>query len=168
LHLLPSDLASQLADISKTLDSSETNAFRRRQAAERFQSIVLEIRSEPGHENFLLPRTYGQLAGGLPDGFVVWLIPSKHHCDIIIVDSRRRPQATHFRHVGLILDQLQATATAFTQAHIRPVHFTQSHGPPKTHELLLKELWKSLVEKIVQRLGVPVRMGQNINIFIMS
>jgi hypothetical protein len=168
LHLLPSDLASQLADISKTLDSSETNAFRRRQAAERFRSIILEIRSEPGHENFLLPRTYGQLAGGLPEGFVVWLIPSKHHCDIVIVDSRRRPQATHFRHVGLNLDQLKATATAFTQAracawrsidrNIRPVHFTQSHGPSKTHELLLRELWKSLVEKIVQKLGVPVRM----------
>jgi hypothetical protein len=170
LHLLPPHHASQLADISKTLDSSETDASKRRQAAERFQSIVLEIRREPGHENFLLPRTYDQLVERLSAGFVVWLIPSKTHCDVIIIDSRARPQTIHFRHAGLNLDRLQAIATAFTAVHAsalrsigrkaRPVYLPKSEDASQSHESLLEELWTSLVQKIIRTLDVPVSMCQ--------
>jgi hypothetical protein len=166
LHLLPPHLSSQLTDVSKTLDSSKMSSAERRQAADMFQSIVLEIRTEPGHEQFLLPRTYGQLAGRLPQGFVVWLIPNKTHCDIIMVDSRRRPQATHFRHAGLNLDRLHTIATAFTTVHAsalrsidrktRPAPLPKNEGTSQSHESLLEELWSSLVQKVIRTLDVPV------------
>jgi hypothetical protein len=170
LHLLPPHLASQLADVSKTLDSSDTDASRRRQAAERFQSIVLEIRSELGHESFLLPCTYDQLVEQLPDGFVVWLIPSKPHCDVIIIDSRTRPHTTHFQHAGLNLDRLQAIATAFAAVHAsalrsidrkaRPAYLPKNEDASQNHELLLEELWTSLVQKIILTMNVPVSTFQ--------
>jgi hypothetical protein len=166
LHLLPSHLASQLADVSKILDSNETNAAQRRQAAEGFQSIVLEIRSEPGYENFLLPRTHDQLVEKLPEGFVVWLIPSKAHCDVIIVDSRANPQTIHFRHAGLNFDRLQAIATAFGTVHVsalrsidrktRPAHLPEDDGASQSHELLLEELWTSLVQRVIRTLDISV------------
>jgi hypothetical protein len=170
LHLLPPHLASQLADVSKTLDSNETNATERRKAAERFQSIIQQVRSEPGYENFLLPRTYDQLVRQLPEGFVVWLVPSKSHCDVIIIESRNKTQVTHFRHAGLNLDRLQAIATAFTTVHAsalrsidrktRPAPLPKSDGTSQSHELLLEELWTSLVQKIIRSLDVPVSMCQ--------
>jgi hypothetical protein len=166
LHLLPPHLASQLADVSKTLDSNDTNATERRKSAERFQSIIQEIRSEPGYENFLLPRTYDQLVRQLPEGFFVWLIPSKAHCDVVIVDSRANPQTIHFRHAGLNLDRLQAIATAFGTVHVsalrsidrktRPAPLPKNGGTSQSHELLLEELWTSLVQKVIRTLDMPV------------
>jgi tetratricopeptide (TPR) repeat protein len=164
LHLLPPHLSSQLADVSKDLDSSQTSSAERRQSAEKFQSIVLEIRCEPEHEEFLLPRTYSQLVERLPDGFVVWLIPSKTHCDAIIVDSRTRPQATHFRQDGLNQEWLQAIATAFTTVHAsalrsidrktRPAPLLKEDSASPNHELLLEDLWSNLVQKVIRTLGV--------------
>jgi hypothetical protein len=166
LHLLPPYLASQLADVSKILDSSETNAAKRRQAAERFQSIIQEVRSDPGYENFLLPRTYDQLVENLPEGFIVWLIPSKTYCDVIVVDSRANPQTIHFRHAGLNLDRLQAIATAFGTVHVsalrsidrktRPAHLPEDDGTSQNHELLLEELWTSLVQRVIRTLNISV------------
>jgi tetratricopeptide (TPR) repeat protein len=177
LHLLPPHLVPQFAEVSKTLDSSETNAAERRQAAERFQSIVLEIRRQPGYENFLLPRTYDQLVGQLPEGYAVWLIPHKSHCDIIIINSRARTQPIHFRHGDLNLDRLQAIASAFTTLHAsalrsidrktRPAPLPKNNGTSSSHEPLLEELWASLVQRIIRTLDVLVsvipRLGSKAN-----
>jgi hypothetical protein len=166
LHLLPPHLASQLAEATKTLDSDGTNSASRRQAAEKFQSIVREIRSEPAYEGFLLPRTYDQLVERLPEGYLVWLIPHKTHCDIVIVNSSMRMQPVHSRRADLNLGRLKAITTAFTAVHesalrsvarkTRPSPLPKTDGGSQIHEALLEELWTSLVQSIIRTLDIPV------------
>jgi hypothetical protein len=166
LYLLPAQFACQLAEISNTLDSGETTSTERRQAAESFQSIVREVRNEPGCESFLLPRTYDQLVGELPEGYFVWLIPQRAHCDVVIVDSQARAEPIHFRHAGLDLDRLQTIARAFTTVHAhalrlvdrkaQPAPLLTINGVSQNHELLLEELWTNLVQTVLRTLNIDV------------
>jgi hypothetical protein len=166
LHLLPPYLAAQLAEVVKQLDGGETDSSQRQKAAQRFQRIIQEVREQSGCEEFSLPRTYDQLVGRLPDGYVVWLIPRKAHCDIVILNTRIRTRPVHLRHAGLNLDRLHAIASAFMTVHAfalrsvnrktRPAPLPKINDAFPSHDLLLEELWTSLVQMVIQALDIPV------------
>ena len=104
LELQHPELATEFASLRDELDSPvsatalptsndnapspESQAKRRREAAQSFTDVVARIRKEPGFHNFLLPPTADELMAAADCGSIV-VVNVSYRCDAFLIERHR-------------------------------------------------------------------------------
>lgn len=98
--------------------SQESQARRRREANQRFEELIGEVRSQPGFQRFLLPPTADELMAAAQEGPIVVVNVSPYRCDAFLIE---RHQIRALPLLGLNLEDLERSCKNYdeTEAHPR-------------------------------------------------
>lgn len=69
--------------------SQELQARQRREANQRFEELIGEVRSQPGFQRFLLPPTTDELMAAAQEGPIVVVNVSPYRCDAFLIERRQ-------------------------------------------------------------------------------
>jgi hypothetical protein len=140
----------------------------------RLEEAFLGLRAAPGYERFLIPPSFQDICDNISGGYIALLVPSKAHCDVILLGASGTAQPHHLRLPRLNMETLKdmiSTLTNVATAYrntVRPyprkakkVAVTAERqnsacNSDIVYNKLLMELWTTLVVPIVERLGLPV------------
>ena len=168
-------LAARLLQVSRELEQSSSNqagsethneqAQRHRALTIEWQEIIQKIRSLPGFERFLLPKTITQLSAAAQSGSVVILNASQRRCDALAITA----DSDTVLHVPLteityeMLELLQNHLTELLASNTRVVRnratrpvFTIQRNLNDVFESILSELWIKVVKPVLNVLYASV------------
>ncbi|KAF9639221.1 hypothetical protein BFW01_g11027 [Lasiodiplodia theobromae] len=78
-----------LSTPDRDTQSQESQARRRREANQRFEELIGEIRSQPGFQRFLLPPTADELMVAAQEGPIVVVNVSPYRCDAFLIERHQ-------------------------------------------------------------------------------
>ena len=151
-------IPSSYATLAEDIRLQDDNRNHTLQAAEHRQ-LLKEIRSRPGFQDFLQPPKTTDLLSSLPpDGPIIVFNFHNSRCDALAliaeIDEPLHIRLENFNlaQAGQLQEALQSDIVARSRK-ARPV--PSSNSPPIL--LILKELWRKVVQPILEALGYSVR-----------
>jgi hypothetical protein len=142
----------------------EDHAQRHRALTIEWQEIIQEVRSSPGFERFLLPKTIGQLSASAHSGTVVILNASQRRCDALVItansDSVPHVPLTEVTYKRLKFLQKQMTGVLTSNSRVvkdrgvLPVDIKVNAND--VFESILSELWTKVVNPVLKALYASV------------
>ena len=141
---------SQAFSVSLEKNSIDRLLVRMRQLHEEQESIIDEIRSLNGFEDFLRATPFGRLKQAASEGPVVVLNHSRFRCDALIITSLENTQCAC---VPLDRDFYADTVRLHEELlQIRKKYKVDSHEYDEVLRRAMKVLWDRVVVKIVEKL----------------
>jgi tetratricopeptide (TPR) repeat protein len=165
----PVEFLTQVDYLVQELRKTEdTNWAGRRRKAEELDALIASIRNKSGYEHFMAPRPFADLMTAVDglDGHVVILIPSGSVCDVVILGATSGSSRTHLRLPAVNVGSLQIMSDSLRSAAdhqrkgddargMKKVPPTAKAGPSQD-EVVLRQLWDTLVKPIVKTLQLTV------------
>lgn len=148
--------------------SPEQQARRHRALAKERDNLVVEVRSSPGFERFLLPKTFSQLTAAAHSGPVVILNASERRCDALIVTAGA-DDPLHVPLPDITFSEVVALQSTLQNLLDNGGRLVSVPEPDRAARLtskqlsandvfkrILSELWKKVVHSILERLEYSV------------
>jgi tetratricopeptide (TPR) repeat protein len=148
--------------------SPERQARRHRTLAKELDDLLVEVRSSPGFERFLLPKTFTQLTAAAHSGPVVILNASKQRCDALIVTTGA-DDPLHVPLPDITFSEVVWLQTMLENLLENGGRFVSVPEPDRAARLasrrlnandafkrILSELWRKAVRPVLEMLGYLV------------
>jgi hypothetical protein len=126
---------------------AESTSQNHRRLAERWESLVRQVRWMASFENFLLPSTFSQLRHAAVGGSIVLINCSQYRCDAIIISSHEPTLLVPLPDISF--NDLAELASGFRAQQLsNSREFEQRHLNPS-----LKRLWTVIVAPVLDAMG---------------
>jgi hypothetical protein len=165
--------ARRLKDHGQTAEQRERDSEMRRRLNVQAEALILEIRTYPALDRFLLPPVFQTLIDALPDAFVVVVNASKlRYHGLICNGAAGLAKSIELRlpRVGLNSADLRAKLPRV----VHPLSLTRGmrldSGSSGSLQSVLSLLWSSIVQPIISQLclqvrAIPAMMATSTNTF---
>jgi hypothetical protein len=151
--------------VDQTMAQREEALERRRRLNEETETLIARIRDYPGCARFFMAPTFESLMNGLPNGYVIILNASKlaHHA-LLLHKATSLAVAIELQlpSKGFDVTALRAQlprdigATPVQKDEIYSRGMRLDSGHKDLFEDVLSQLWTSVVQPVIQKLGLPV------------
>lgn len=180
-HALPPHLSGRLVALSQQLEGGsmhsvpsmcsnnlsksvlDLQATQRRRLGMEFEELIVEARSTPGFERFMLHQPYKALAHAAAMGPVIILLAGADSCQAILLST----SAAEPKHVSLPLmrlEELKSLAATLNTANRMGRDRSGERAMIKVHsgaasmgsKVVLTSLWTKIMKPLVKALGIKV------------
>lgn len=186
---LPPDISKQMVMMANQLDAGsqmrtslsssaakdkimlEEQAAQRRAISEKFEALVLKIRTIDGLDRFMLPAIYSALAEAVPNGIIVTLIPGQAESHALIMRRDTKAMAPYILSLAITEDRLVILSNRLKNANFhqrqrlwraRGIHVSHSCVDSKGAQEVLRELWDTVVNPVISKLQIKVNQSSSI------
>jgi tetratricopeptide (TPR) repeat protein len=157
--------ARTVEGFDQTVAQREEALERRRRLNEEAEALITRIRAYPGCTRFLMPARFDVLIKGLPDGYVVILNASRLGCHALLLHKatgavtslEMNLPSTQFDGAALrtrLPRDVSSQAEQYDELRTRAMRLDS--GNVSSFEVVLSQLWTSIVHPVIFKLGLQV------------
>ncbi|KAH9931562.1 CHAT domain-containing protein [Fomitopsis serialis] len=161
-----SDFLSSVGARMEVVTARERLAREQRRLAEEWERLVARIRTVPGFEDFLRPRSYSQIMKTVVHSPVVVVNADRLRCDaLVLMEGRDENQVIHISLESFTFDHAQRlqsglsrllSAQNLRERSTRAARMVPTDPSVTGIDTILAELWKGVVKPILESLPVAL------------